>query len=744
MPLVLADRVKDTTTTTGTGTVTLSGTPPTGFQAFSVIGNGNTTYYTIVAGSQWEVGLGTYSSTGPTLARNTVLESSNSGSLVNFSAGTKEVFVTYPADKSIADGFGTLPVANGGTGATSAPTARTNLGATTVGGNFFTLTNPSAIRFPRINADNTVSSLSDTDFRTAIGAGTGNGTVTSVGGTGTVNGLTLTGTVTSSGSLTLGGTLTGVNLTSQVTGTLPVANGGTGATTLTANNVILGNGTSAVQFVAPGTSGNILTSNGTTWVSSTPAASGSSLQAVASGALSNGSTVVINADGTVSVAGILPEAVGTPTVASFSGASSDVSATYDASTGRVAIAYRDVANAGQGVAVVGLVSGTDITFGFNTVFETGSTTLISATYDASTQRVVIAYRDGGNSNFGTAAVGTVSGDTISFGTPVVFESAATSAISAVYDSNAQRIVIAYSDGGNSSFGTAIVGTVSGTSISFGTAVVFASGSTNTVSATYDSVQQKVAITYRNASGSNFGTAIVGTVSGTSISFGTAVVFRSANTINISATYDNSQQKVVIASGQFGTTFSGTAIIGTVSGTSISFGTAVSFGGSTTVLMSATYDINAQKVVIAYQVGGFNSDGYLVVGTVSGTSISFGSPVQFETGSTQSISATYDSVQQRVVIAYQDVGNSSFCTAVVFRNAAANLTAENFIGFSNAAYTNGQTATIQLVGAVDDAQTGLTPGQSYYVQTDGTLSTTPGSPSVFAGTAVAATKIIVKG
>lgn len=67
-----------------------------------------------------------------------------------------------------------------------------------------------------------------------------------------------------------------VSLTAGVTGTLPVANGGTGATTLTANNVILGNGTSAVQFVAPGSSGNVLTSNGTTWQSTTPAATGAS------------------------------------------------------------------------------------------------------------------------------------------------------------------------------------------------------------------------------------------------------------------------------------------------------------------------------------------------------------------------------------------------------------------------------------------------------------------------------------
>jgi hypothetical protein len=101
------------------------------------------------------------------------------------------------------------------------------------------------------------------------------GSVTSVAVTGTVNGITLTGgPVTTTGTFTLGGTLANVDLTSQVTGTLPVANGGTGATTITANNVVLGNGTSAVQVVAPGTSGNLLTSDGTTWASSTPAASG--------------------------------------------------------------------------------------------------------------------------------------------------------------------------------------------------------------------------------------------------------------------------------------------------------------------------------------------------------------------------------------------------------------------------------------------------------------------------------------
>jgi hypothetical protein len=73
----------------------------TGFQAFSVIGDGNTTYYTIAGGSEFEVGIGTYTLSGTTLSRTTILESSNAGAAVNFSAGTKDVFVTYPAERSV-------------------------------------------------------------------------------------------------------------------------------------------------------------------------------------------------------------------------------------------------------------------------------------------------------------------------------------------------------------------------------------------------------------------------------------------------------------------------------------------------------------------------------------------------------------------------------------------------------------------------------------------------------------------
>jgi hypothetical protein len=103
MALILADRVQETTATTGTGTVTLAGAA-SGFQSFAAVGDGNSTYYTITGGTDWEVGIGTYTSSGTTLSRAIVLSSSNSDSLVNFAAGTKNVFVTYPASLAVPEG----------------------------------------------------------------------------------------------------------------------------------------------------------------------------------------------------------------------------------------------------------------------------------------------------------------------------------------------------------------------------------------------------------------------------------------------------------------------------------------------------------------------------------------------------------------------------------------------------------------------------------------------------------------
>lgn len=201
MALVVKDRVRETSTTTGTGTLTLAGAV-TGFQTFSsAIGNTNTTYYTIVNGSEWEVGIGTVGA--GTLARTTVVASSNAGSAVNFSAGTKDVFCSYPADKAIYTG-----------GSYSNPSWITSISGSIVSGNISG------------NAENITGTYAGTITSSQVTTGLGY-TPASNATTITVNGTTYdlsanrtwsVGTVTSVAALTLG--TTGTDLSSTVaTGT---------------------------------------------------------------------------------------------------------------------------------------------------------------------------------------------------------------------------------------------------------------------------------------------------------------------------------------------------------------------------------------------------------------------------------------------------------------------------------------------------------------------------------------------
>ena len=204
MPLVLADRVRETTTTTGTGTVTLAGAV-SGFQSFSAIGNGNTTYYTIAGQgtSEWEVGIGTYTASGTTLSRDTVLASSaGAPTKTNFSAGTKDVFVTYAAARSVnVDGSA---IDTFGMGATQ--------------------------------GDILYSDATDSFVRLAK-----NTTATRyLANTGTTNNPQWDQ----------------INLANGVTGTLPIANGGTGDTSYTNGQLLIGNTTGNTLTKATLTAGN--------------------------------------------------------------------------------------------------------------------------------------------------------------------------------------------------------------------------------------------------------------------------------------------------------------------------------------------------------------------------------------------------------------------------------------------------------------------------------------------------------
>ena len=471
-------------------------------------------------------------------------------------------------------------------------------------------------------------------------------------------------------------------------------------------------------------------------------------KAKASGSITAGKPLIVKSDGDVAQIAqtSVSQGVGSPVVFTSTAAySNEHASVFDSSNNKVVFCYSDYGNSGYGTAVVATVSGTTISFGTPVVFESAQTGGdVSATFDTSNNKVVIAYRDGGNSYYGTAIVGTVSGTSISFGTATVFESANVGQVGITFDTSNNRVVVCYKDSGNSNAGTAAVGTVSSTSISFGTPVVYESGRSEHNVATFDSTNNKIVIAYQDQDNASRGKAVVGTVSGTAISFGSETTFEtSAIKEYLAITFDSNVGKVFI-SYQEGNNHHG--VVGTVSDTSISFGSAADINSGESKAVSCTFDSHANKVVVVYQDEGNSSYGTAVPVTISGTGFSVGTETVFESANLGALSCCFDSNENVIAIQYADAGNSNYGTGVIFQNASTptNLTSENFIGFAEYAASDTATATVLIKGGVSTTQSSLTPGQTYFVQADGTIGTSASTPSVTAGTAVTSTKLIVKG
>ena len=406
----------------------------------------------------------------------------------------------------------------------------------------------------------------------------------------------------------------------------------------------------------------------------------------------------------------LPQALGTAVV--FNEAdTTDGNSVFDPDTNKIIWAGRDEGNSNYGTAIVATIDPSDnsVSFGSKVVFNSAASSETDITYDTNSNKVVIAWANG-TSN-AQAIVGTVSGTSISFGSAETFN-ARTSKLGIAFDSNSNKVVIAYEDFSNSKHGTAIVGTVSGTSISFGSESVFESAETGEMDIAFDSNVNKMLIVYKDSDNSSHGTAIVGTVSGTSISYGSAAVFHAAATdsFNKGTVFDTNSNKFVITYNDSSSGSDvGTAKVATISGTSVSFGSA-SVVPSAKSPFNNSFDSTNNKIIFSYK--DTNNKGSTCIGTISGTSISFGSAVVFENSTTTTPKGNaYDSNSKRALFTFQDSANSGHGTGIVLSPAQ-----------------NGN----------------LTIGQQYFVQTDGSLGTSADSPSVIAGTAIGASDIIVKG
>jgi len=488
---------------------------------------------------------------------------------------------------------------------------------------------------------------------------------------------------------------------------------------------------------------------------------GKNVDFVASGTLPNGKPVILNSDGTVTVvaesSNTIPESIpaGSEAVFNSGGTTYASSVSFDPNnSGKFVVAYEDGGNLLYGTAIVGTVSGTSISFGSEYVFNSGESSFISVAFDPNTAgKFVVVYKDDASGNYGRAVVGTVSGTSISYGSEYVFNSGTTYYNSVAFDPNtAGKFVVTYMNASSSNYGTAVVGTVSGTSISFSIKYVFNSASTSLTTVSFDpNTAGKFVVAYKDAGNSNYGTAIVGTVSGTSISYGSEYVFNSGSSNYNSVAFDpNTAGKFVVAYQDGGNLGYGAAIVGTVSGTSISYGSEYLFNSGESKYSAVAFNPNSSgKFIVAYQDVDNSGYGTAVVGTVSGASISFGSEYVFNSAGARDNSVSFDPNNSgKFVVAYRDDGNSSYGTAIVgqmgYTTTTTNLTATNFLGITDAAITSGASGSVTIKGGVPTNLTSLTIGSDYYVQEDGTLSTVSAAPAVEAGKAISATSLILKG
>jgi len=478
-------------------------------------------------------------------------------------------------------------------------------------------------------------------------------------------------------------------------------------------------------------------------------AGGGTADFVASGAIANGDTVILNSDGTVSVAGNY----GNGSVASRTDVSSAGAlyqkGTYDINANKLLVVYQDRDNSNYGTAVVGTVSGTSITFGTPVVYNSASTQRMRVIYCSASyvQKSVIVYENFGDSST-DAKVATISGTTVTFGAKFdVKPGVYTDYGDLAYDPDNNRVLFAYWDGAfaNSGYGRARLLYVSGTNLGGGTTVTFNAADSKEVSTTYDTNENKFVITYRDGGNSGYGTSVVGTVSNTSISFGTPVVFLSGNMVGVGElggglTFDSTNNKIITAYGDSATNSGRPTIqVGTVSGTSITWGTKAQFAAvNYATPIGVVYDAASNKIIANYRNGSVTDQMRGLVGTVSGTTVTFEPEIGLSDGAAYHVNTV--PVSGGIVAAIVNKGQTTPTNAAVVQMAASNITDTNFLGLAAGAISDTATGAITITGGTNTAQSGLTVGEDYFIADDGTLTTTNNGRKV--GRATATTKILV--
>jgi hypothetical protein len=498
--------------------------------------------------------------------------------------------------------------------------------------------------------------------------------------------------------------------------------------TLTDPKIVLG-GTN-------GTVGQALLSQGAgvapAWT--TLGAAGGQYSAIASGAIASAGLVVsLNADGTVSTTTGNDASVTSPTAFTTVFTAIPVSA-YDPVNKKVVVVFQD-GSTGYPNAIVGTVTGTAISFGSSVVVTSVNSGDYSLVFDVTNSKFVIFYR--GTSNYGYAKVGTVSGTTISFGAEATFYNLGiTTNIASAYDTANAKTLLTFLDA-NALTTSSIVATVSGTTVSFGSSVLNPSGQSARNAIAYHAAQGSFVIAMARTSDGNRGWAAVATISGTSVSFGTAVRFSAINVAGaLAATYDPVNQNVIIAYAN-DVPLSSFALCAIVSGTVISYGSPATITTSTAQNFQMSYDANVNRVVLVYTDS--TSFGVAYTLRVSGTTISASTSFNFASTGIASPSIVYLAEALKPAVFYK-LNSTNRANWLLYTPFVS--TNNTRIGVAQSSAADGAAVTVKVQGGVDENQSGLTIGSTYYVASNGALTTTASSTNPRIGIALKANTLLI--
>lgn len=471
-------------------------------------------------------------------------------------------------------------------------------------------------------------------------------------------------------------------------------------------------------------------------------AAGGTVTMTATGNIETGQTVTLNSDGTVSVIGEINVATSAGALqyvespgSSFVGLCTG-GAYHPVQNKIMVFYYKAQGNVFRGV--VGTVSGSTISFGTPIDMYSGSVDAVSATYDVASGNIAAFYIAGGTTLVGRVC--TITGTTFTMGSAVNLSTGAVGdyrydRVLSVYDSTNNKILVQYQVI-STYVQTMIVCTVSGTSVSGGTPVSIVSGGLDSYSGSlaYDSSAQKV---YALVKGNLF----VGTVSGTSVSFGSAQMYESG-ALYSAVVYDPVNNKSVVLYSGGTSNYLRYRVVTYGGSNTVAYGTSTLVANVAPMFVTGTYDSTYGKVVFMYR-DPTAGEGKVLVGKISGDSLTFDSPVTVDSSNTGASTTFFNSNSGSTMAAFvSDRGNFGPVAVSSITSSHSSTTAPGWIGIAAANITNATSGPITVIGGINTGVTNLTANTTYYVSSNGALTSNSVSTYGKIGKALTANSIII--